>query len=270
MADYQMTITKKAANTSGNSEVVSMHFPDSLVGIDFRYRKMTLGIYEIKPIAELKDEIVDKLTKAADDYKNGEYSTAIEEITKKLGGKLMRNISLPIPNELADLAAHGWSADTGLMKEAMDAVGITKLAGGIASKIQDQLGLSKITPNPGYFQNYSGSGPRFFSFTFNFIPNSQKEANTLIDIIMTIKKYSSPTSTLAGTALLAPHVFHIEFGNDKLNRLTNMRPCVLQSIDVNYSGSGFMETTMDGMPKHIVVSMSFAESRALTSDDWEI
>lgn len=265
------SVGQTSSGSSGASEVVSMYFPDSLAGADFQFRKMTIGIYEIKSFTNIKEELIDKITQVAADVASEKYASAMDEITKKMYGKLMRSISLPIPNELADIAAHGWSADTGLAKMAADTFGVNKILNSdLANRVQNQLGMSKISVNPGYYQNYTGSGPRFFSFTYNFIPNSSKEAQNLIDIIMTIKKYTSPTAHLGSTMLLAPHVLHVEFGNPKLNKLTNIRPCVLQSIDVNYSGSGFLETTMDGMPKHIVLSISLAETRALNSNDWEI
>jgi hypothetical protein len=247
-------------------------FPDSLNTPDFELRKMTLTIFKIKTLVgtsqELKNKLLQLKEEAISQVKDGEINSVVNEITKFNGDPLV-SISLPIPNELNDTTQHNWNLDTGLSKSFADSTGLTSLQDGVLAKVAASQGMNKPLVNPGYFQNYTGSEPRSFTFTYNFIPNNQEEAERLVEIITLLKKYSSPTQT-AGLLLTAPNVFGLTFGNPKLQKLTNIRPCVISNIDVNYSGAGFLETTMDGMPKYLILSINFSEIKAITSDDWSL
>ena len=256
--------------------LMTYYFPETITSPDYEFRKMTIGIYKLETFLDAWDKMKEKAEKVGQEIlaSGGTISvTTLEEITKAMDGKIVTTITLPVPNELTDIANHSWSVDTGFIKMAGDALNskmFKGMADDVLSKAANAMSVSKVQANPGYFQNYSGSAPRYFSFSFTFIPNSQEEANELIRIITVLKKFSSPTKAVGGTVLVAPNFFHLEFGNPKLNKLTNIRPCVLQSIDVNYSGSGYLETTLDGMPKHLIMSLTFAEIRSITNEDWVI
>jgi hypothetical protein len=101
------------------------------------------------------------------------------------------------------------------------------------------------------------------------IPNSRTEANTIIKVIKLLKKHSSPHLT-ANSIMLAPNFFHFWFSNDTLQLLTGIRPCIISSVSTNYAGSGILETTMDGMPKQIELSINIKELRAITEDKWMV
>ena len=249
--------------------VIDQYFPDMIRSEDFKFRKMTIGIYEIKPLGKTADEIQAKLTDAYDKIKEKEWKDAITTITEDFNGQIVKSITLPIPNELNDATNHQWNTQTGIGQALSDKVGgIGTIQESVLNRGANLLGANKVLVNPGYFQNYTGTEPRRFSFSFTLIPNNSEEAKRLVGIITTIKKYSSATKTF-GLLLTAPHFFSITFGNEYLNKLTNIRPCVVSSIDVNYSSSGFMETTMDGMPKQMMLSITFLETSTLTIEDWE-
>lgn len=246
----------------------SYWFPNTLKSDDFALRKMTIGVYGIKTLAGTTKELAAKVLKAGSEVLSGEFNSA-EKVMTDFNGEIITSISLPIPNELQDEQSHQWTVDTGFTKMAMDHTGLGAIQDGIAAKAFNLAGKNKILGNPGYFQNYTGSEPRTFTFTYNFIPNNSAEADELIKIITLLKKYSSPTPN-AGILLTAPNFFNVKFGNETLQKLTNIRPCIIQDISVNYSGSGFLETTMDGMPKHLILNITFAEISAITSADWQI
>lgn len=244
------------------------YFPESLNSDNFALRTMTIGVFELRTFVDTYSELKERATKAYDEIIKGEtYVSSIEEITKKYRGSIITNITLPIPNELSDSTAHQWNVESGFAKTGADSFGLTAVQDGVIARLANLDAKSKPLVNPGYFQNYTGTEPRSFSFSYNFVPNSSDEAEQLVEIIRLLKKYSSPTET-ASLLLTAPHFFSVTFGNQKLQGLTNIRPCVLSSIEVNYSGSGYLETTMDGMPKNIIMSLTFNEIRAITSSDW--
>lgn len=68
--------------------------------------------------------------------------------------------------------------------------------------------------------------------------------------------------------MMAPNFFWFMFSNPILQDLTGIRPCVITSVATNYAGSGILETTFDGMPKFIELTIAISELRTLTQDKW--
>ena len=68
--------------------------------------------------------------------------------------------------------------------------------------------------------------------------------------------------------MTAPCFFTFTFNNETLQLLTNIRPCIITNIGVNYGASGVLESTMDGMPKFITVTISMAELRTIMNEQW--
>ena len=130
-------------------------------------------------------------------------------------------ITLPMPNNLQDDQRHNWS-ETDYMSALTNVVsfGGTEAAPStnapahssgsgmglrfnilgkineIASVASDALGVRKPMLNPGYFQNYTGSGLRNFNFSYDFIPKNSDEALQITKIVQAFKQYSSPQKGL--------------------------------------------------------------------------
>ena len=204
-------------------------------------------------------------------------------------------IALALPNELSDSQSHDWEETTGIAHDAVEAAGGlveaganslattlvgkengTKIvdAGGkvlnLALKAGNQLmsssGFRKPLVNPGYFQDYKGTKPRAFSFSWDFVPNNSNEAKQIFNIIYNLKKFTLPTLTLAQTALLSPYIFEIQVGNNLINSMMNMNNLVCKGMDVNYTSDNTLQMFADGMPKHITLKMEFAERTLMTAD----
>ena len=90
-----------------------------------------------------------------------------------------------------------------------------------------------------------------------------------MNIILNLKKFSLPTSTISGVSLLAPFTFEIDIGNEKLKKLINMNDVVLTEISVNYSGDGSMQMFSNGVPKFIQLNLSFAEKSVITAEFYD-
>lgn len=255
-----------------------------------KLEQFTKEIQEKNDKISQQDGSVNKISEAINQYGN-----LVREM-KRLNAKFEFSIVLPIPNELSDTYSHDYGVENGLIgalagdkmdldtdkdnivkntaknkfrKTANSITGATKaMLGDFNAKLAGSLGKQRNLLNPDFFQNYRGSAPRTFTFTFNLIPNSKKEAEDMVNIILTLKKYSSPKVT-ASFLMTQPRFFCIEFGNPQLNKMINALPCVLQEVNTNYSAGGYVDTTLDGMPKYVSLQLTFAEYRAIDFDDWD-
>lgn len=180
--------------------------------------------------------------------------------------------ALQLPNELSENQSHEWSAVESLVGGALGSitnasilgVSIHKALGEIASK----SGNRKSLVNPGYFQDYRGTQPRNFTFTWDFMPNSKEEAQEITEILMKLKKYSLPTTYGVGLGLLSPYLFDIRIGNDTINTLITMNDVVCTNMSISYSADNALQMFGDGMPKYMTLQMSFAERTTVTADDY--
>lgn len=154
---------------------------------------------------------------------------------------------------------------TGKAAEALTKA-ITTNAGDIIAEAGASMGFRQPTIDPGWFQEYIGTRPRTFEMDFDFLPNNDEEATMIQNIILNLKKFSTPRSTITGVSLLSPYTFEILFGNEKIQKLINMSNVVLKTIDVNYSGDGNMLMFADGSPTYIKLNLGFAEMNVVTAE----
>ena len=261
-------------------------YPNTMRQEEFKLRKVTLSIYKSKTLADNFEQVKQKIKEGgiqlAEDTANGnsEYgtlgnlfnSTAISETYNKLKQNLDADfeyqIVLPLPNELSDSVYHTYSTSKGFIGAIAESSGaINTIQETIGAKLAAATSSQKVLANPEFFQNYEGSQPREFGFTFNLIPNNKQEAEAIFALIILLKKFSSPTISNA-LFMTQPRFFHIQFGNEKLQRMINPLPCVLKQIDTNYSASGYVETTLDGSPKFTALTLTFAEIKAHEFAEW--
>lgn len=182
--------------------------------------------------------------------------------------------ALPLPNELLDSQSHRWEMETGILgnligsnvdKLSVKGVGASK----VLAEASMSFGFRKPMVDPGMFQNYGGSAPRNFNFSFDLIPNNHQEAESIMNIILNLKKFSLPRSIVGGVSLLAPFLFEIEIGNEKMRKLINMNDVVMTEIGVNYGADGNMQFFSNGMPKFIQLNLAFAERSVVTAEFYD-
>ena len=233
------------------------------------------------------DELIENLNKSYD---------------KMVDGNTIYTIVLPLPNELTDTQQHDWNTEKGIVGTAIGGMeeqsaasamsgtigesivgkaSVVPLVGaGIAAaanmsvsqaigSMADSAGLRKPLGDPGYFQNYTGSQPRTFNMTFDFVPANPTEAKTIFTIIMKLKEYSSPTLVSGGVSMLAPNFFDIDLSNKYISGLANIKGVVLQNIVVNYGADGAMQQHPDGTPKYIQLGLTFVERRMMHSGQYK-
>ena len=125
--------------------------------------------------------------------------------------------------------------------------------------------------NPRNEALYNTPTQRTFSFTFDFWPRNQKEAQAVENII-TIFKYNSAPGFRNTTGLFAtPNYFKIKYmhktsENTHLNRIG---ACFCTDVSVDYSPDGQFSTFESGQPVHTRLTVSFLEDRIVTKRDIE-
>lgn len=205
-------------------------------------------------------------------------TTRILENTKKIQkGDPIYACCLPLPNEFLDSQNHNWQADQSLISEFANSfvdknIGIGNYSASsnkIAANAAHYFGFRKPMVDPGLFQNYSGSTPRGFSMNFDFVPNNEIEAKSIMNIILNLKKFSLPRSVIDGVALLAPFTFEIEIGNEWMKKLINMNDVVITGVTTNYGADGGMQLFSNGVPKHITLQLDFAERSLLPAQFYD-
>jgi len=129
---------------------------------------------------------------------------------------------------------------------------------------------------------FTGVGRRKFSYTFTFIPKSEKESEMVANIVFTFKKHMTPSfgsvgfggvsSNAGGRILNIPETFDIQYmyhskENPWLNKIST---CYLTSMDVQYGSdkAGFYEPLANPAwkgagvgppPTHTTMTLNFEE-----------
>ena len=278
--------------------VSSLVFPSFLSNANYENKKVTfkamLPSSEKTESADAEDSsIFDKVKVAYNDVVNKTKDLA-QSVAGAIpdGFDLESSVTLPYPVSLSDNQNHSWENTEGLLAQttgtAMNVAG--EIAGNLKEKISNNivksalgdsdpdklyaaisnnLGIRKNIIDPGYFQNYTGSAPRSFVMAYTLVPQSQHDAQTIKDIILWFKQYSSPTFISGSPLMGAPFLFNISFaGNAYLSDMFKMDKCVLTSISVDYASDGAFMLYNDGFPKQIGLALNFAEVELKYAQDY--
>ena len=112
-------------------------------------------------------------------------------------------------------------------------------------------------------------GRRSFSYEFNFIPKSEKEAIEVEKIVFEFKMQMSADFAGGGVQgqrrMTIPSTFDIEYmykgqGNSHLHKIST---CVLEKMDVTYGGDKFVAYA-GGRPQSTKISLKFSEMEIIT------
>ena len=116
---------------------------------------------------------------------------------------------------------------------------------------------------------FKSVGRRSFSYEFNFIPKSEKEAIEVEKIVFEFKMQMSADFAGGGVQgqrrMTIPSTFDIEYmykgqGNSHLHKIST---CVLEKMDVTYGGDKFVAYA-GGRPQSTKISLSFSEMEIIT------
>lgn len=178
------------------------------------------------------------------------------------------SLTLPIPSKLnesqvliwneisqTDLAIHAGSKMAGLLGNIGQKVAgrLADVASSLSSLISVQEGMSI---NPHMWLQFKSPSFKEFTLTWSLIPNNEAESNTIVDIIDTFKFNSLPTESFLLYGY--PNVVIIKFyPNDKFT--FKIRPCVITSVSVDYTGAGSPSFFKSGAPTVVNFSVHLKE-----------
>jgi len=121
---------------------------------------------------------------------------------------------------------------------------------------------------------FDGVTGRSFSFNWDIVPRSKKEAEQVKVIIRILKQSMSAqrggTKTVKGLFLQSPDIFYLTYmkGKEQHPFLNAFKPCALTACNVNYTGSGTYATYHDGNPVHLNLGLSFMELTPIYREDY--
>jgi hypothetical protein len=255
--------------------IITQSYPNDITSDANKNRSIKLLVKETRSLAaiselqkKLEETGADLVSIANDVSGNQPSDTDRQKSIKSRSMKLVSadtlyGCALPLPNELNDSQAHDWSTSKGYVGRVGELANpLSRIVGEVASS----AGFRKPLIDPGYFQDYNGTEPREFTFSWDFIPNNAKEAENIFNILYNLKKYTLPASTINGVSLVAPFLFDIEIGHANINSLINMNNVVCKSMSINYSAEGALQFLPDGTPKFMRLEMSFAERSTVTTE----
>ncbi|QXN67301.1 hypothetical protein [Stenotrophomonas phage BUCT608] len=157
---------------------------------------------------------------------------------------------------MARAMANLGSAAVGLMGGNVSAEG---LMGAVAGKIF----------NPYMTMVFRGIDFRNFAFTFKFVPFSEKDCDTIDEIVKTFRKNQLPEWESGRTFLGYPNECQISYKwKDQDNKwLHKFKRAVCTAVDVDYTPAGGFNSMRNGMPATITVSTKWNEIELVTRKD---
>tara|TARA_R100000030_G_C3247452_1_gene122139 strand:+ start:9 stop:1265 length:1257 start_codon:yes stop_codon:yes gene_type:complete len=174
--------------------------------------------------------------------------------------------------DLVDLVKDGGTqnaVNSSFGAAAANLFGANTSAAGILARSSGQI----LNPNTELL--FNGVKLRSFNFTFNLAPRSDDEARIIQQIVRTFKLNMAPTTGagggLKGLFLKSPNVFQLQYmkGAQPHPYLNKFVVAALTNMQVNYTGSGTYMTYHDGMPVHMIMTLSFQELSPIYAEDQE-
>ena len=175
--------------------------------------------------------------------------------------------------DVVDLAKDGGTqnaVNSAFGAAAANLFGANTSAAGVLARSSGQI----LNPNTELL--FNGVKLRSFNFTFNLAPRNQDEAKDIKQIVKIFKTNMAPntgsgTGGLKGLFLKSPNVFQLQYmkGGQPHPYLNKFVVAALTNMQVNYTGSGTYMTYRDGMPVHMIMTLSFQELSPIYAEDQE-
>ena len=156
-------------------------------------------------------------------------------------------------------AALSWAAREGLTS-------ITNFAGlgGIERGVEAGSGT---VVNPHWTVAFDGVDLKQYDFSWTLSPKSREEADTIADMITTIKREIHPTYELQRSLLRYPSLVRPVIHGISEEHTFTFNIGMIGNLQVDYSPNG-MALNRGGIPSVVNLSMNFTEARIRTSQDF--
>ena len=158
-----------------------------------------------------------------------------------------------------------------VVRQASQAVGEVISLAGMGDPVRFTLKRFGTAINPRNEAFYNTPTQRTFSYTFDFWPRNQDEAQAVENIISIFKYNSAPGLTEGAGLFVTPNYFKISYmyNNGRNSHLHRIGACFCTDVQVDYSPDGQFTTFESGQPVHTRLTVSFLEDRILTKRDIE-
>ena len=144
---------------------------------------------------------------------------------------------------------------------------------GVGDPVRFAAKRAGVAVNPRSEAFYNSPNQRTFSFTFDFWPRSNEEAEA-VEKIIAIFKYNSAPGFKAGTlgsVFTTPNYWKISymFNSEENMSLNKIGACYCTDVEIDYSPDGQWTTFGDGKPVHTRMTVNMLEDRIITKQDIE-
>ena len=158
-----------------------------------------------------------------------------------------------------------------VLRQGSQAVGEFISLAGMGDPVRFTLKRFGTAINPRNEAFYNTPAQRTFSYTFDFWPRNQDEAQAVENIITIFKYNSAPGLTEGAGLFVTPNYFKINYmyNNGKNPHLHKIGACFCTDVSVDYSPDGQFTTFESGQPVHTRLTVSFLEDRIITKRDVE-
>lgn len=106
-------------------------------------------------------------------------------------------------------------------------------------------------------------------FVWKLSPKSADESEMIRRIVNSLKKDIAPPVKLNEWILTFPYIFDVYF-EPNFRWMYGFKPCVIESLDVNYSGGNPIPANYyNGAPESVIINMNLIEIEIWVRDDYE-
>jgi hypothetical protein len=156
---------------------------------------------------------------------------------------------------------------SGLARGAAETLGVD-VPGLVRQGTNALSALSGITTNPFEVMLFKSPDFRKHTFAWNFVATTLQESELLSQLIETIKYHSLPGISSAGAVFFSyPEIIEIRFRPDD-KYLYKFKPCVVDSVRVNYAPNKPSFVKSSGAPTAIQLQINLQEIEIMTKADF--
>lgn len=122
---------------------------------------------------------------------------------------------------------------------------------------------TQTVTNPQEFMLFNSPGMRSFSFSFNFIPQSQNEADTVPQIIRFFRRAAYPVE-LNTLEYQFPNTFAVSYSEGTSENIIKMPELACTSVSVTYNPNSMSYFVQGNQPVETTLELSFTELRPIS------
>ena len=156
------------------------------------------------------------------------------------------------------LIANSLGKKVGLLRTVL---GATALGAGANTLVQEASKTWQTAINPREFLLFKAPSMRAFSLSFRFIPESQKESETVEKIIKWFRMGMYPDITDAGFAYTFPDAFSLQIKN--VEGIPALPEMYLESANTTFNPNSMSYYKHGNRPVEVLLSLSFKEIQPL-------